>query len=78
MNNKPLQMWRRTALGALAASLLWATGASAQDFPNRPIRLVVPQPPGCANPRWWKTARARALWWAPNLSPKPRPTATPC
>ena len=23
-----------------------STGASAQDFPNRPIRLVVPQPPG--------------------------------
>ena len=38
MNNKPLRMWRRTALGALAASLLWATGVSAQDFPNRPIR----------------------------------------
>ena len=46
MNNKPLRMWRRTALGALAASLLWATGVSAQDFPNRPVRLVVPQPPG--------------------------------
>lgn len=46
MNNKPLRMWRRTALGALAASLLWATGANAQDFPNRPIRLVVPQAPG--------------------------------
>ena len=46
MNNKPLRMWRRTALGALAASLLWATGVSAQDFPNRPIRLVVPQAPG--------------------------------
>ena len=46
MNNQPLRMWRRTALGAMAASLLWVTGASAQDFPNRPIRLVVPQAPG--------------------------------
>ena len=44
MEHKTLWMWRRGAVGALAAMLCWAAGA--QDFPSRPIRLVVPQPPG--------------------------------
>ena len=44
MEHKTWLMWRRGAVGALAALLCWAAGA--QDFPNRPVRLVVPQPPG--------------------------------
>jgi tripartite-type tricarboxylate transporter receptor subunit TctC len=36
-----------TALGAaLAALLLWAPSASAQDYPTRPIRIIVPTPAG--------------------------------
>jgi len=39
---------RRAAFGkALAATLvLWAASASAQDYPNRPIRIIVPTPAG--------------------------------
>ena len=40
-------MRRRTALGLLAAAL--AAPARAQDFPSRPIRMVVPYPPGGAS-----------------------------
>ena len=38
--------WR--GRGALAALLLWAgtLAAAAQDYPNRPIRFIVPWPPG--------------------------------
>ncbi len=31
---------------ALAASSAWATGAAAQSYPVRPVRLIVPQSPG--------------------------------
>ena len=34
------------ALAALAVLLVWAGGASAQGWPNRPIRMVVPYTPG--------------------------------
>ena len=43
MKQKTLWMWRRGAVGAMAVLLWWAAGASAQEFPNRPIRLVVVQ-----------------------------------
>src|SRR5262245_9919508 len=33
-------------VAALAISLIFATGASAQDWPTRPIRIVVPFPAG--------------------------------
>lgn len=33
-------------LSIVALGLLWACGAWAQDYPNRPVRLVVPFPPG--------------------------------
>ena len=37
---------RRTLLGALGAVLLLATPAVAEDFPTRPITLIVPWPAG--------------------------------
>lgn len=36
----------RTARVLFAATLLFATGAFAQDYPSRPIRLITPFPPG--------------------------------
>jgi len=30
----------------LAAVLLWTTAAFAEDYPNRPIRIIVPTPAG--------------------------------
>jgi tripartite-type tricarboxylate transporter receptor subunit TctC len=39
-----LRLSRRAALGAAAAA--WALPAAAQDFPARPLRLMVPFPPG--------------------------------
>jgi tripartite-type tricarboxylate transporter receptor subunit TctC len=37
---------RRTTLAALTLALLAATGVQAQDYPNKPIRLVAPFPAG--------------------------------
>src|SRR5918995_2520210 len=37
---------RRLALGLFAGAALFASAASAQDFPNRVIRMVVPYPAG--------------------------------
>src|SRR5262249_21485830 len=39
-------MHRRTMLAALGLLILAASGAAADDYPNRPITLVVPFPPG--------------------------------
>lgn len=36
----------RRQLLVAGAGAAWATAASAQDFPNKPIRIVVPQAPG--------------------------------
>jgi len=42
---RPLGRW--VLLGfALAASLAWTTGVVAQKYPSRPIRVVIPFPPG--------------------------------
>src|SRR5437016_7450657 len=35
-------MSRRALIFALAAALLWPAAARTQDFPNRPIKLIVP------------------------------------
>src|SRR5260370_37770323 len=35
-------MSRRVLIFALAVALLWPLAARSQDFPNRPIRLIVP------------------------------------
>jgi hypothetical protein len=37
---------RRLALGLVAGAALFASAASAQDFPNRIIKMVVPYPAG--------------------------------
>ena len=42
-------------LAALASAL-----ASAQDYPARPIRIVVPNPPGGANEAWLRSRHVRA------------------
>ena len=41
-----MKLYRRTALAGVAASL--AAPAHAQDFPNKPIKIVVPFAPGSA------------------------------
>ena len=43
---------RRRALPALAASLLSAPALAQGSWPNRPIRMVVPLPPGGATDIW--------------------------
>jgi tripartite-type tricarboxylate transporter receptor subunit TctC len=45
-----LTLLRLIALMVLATAVLgsWPRTASAQPFPNRPVRIVVPQPPGTA------------------------------
>ena len=46
--NNAMNIDRRSALALLAASSLFAlpSGAAAQNYPTRPIRLIVPYPPG--------------------------------
>jgi len=40
---------RRTMLAAAATLISLSTLASAQDYPNRPVRLIIPFPPGGSN-----------------------------
>ena len=40
------QLSRHAVLASLFLSLAAALPASAQDFPNKPVRIIVPQPPG--------------------------------
>jgi len=42
---------RRMLLAGCAAALLAPLGASSQDFPNKPITLIVPWPPGGSTDR---------------------------
>ncbi len=42
-------MRRRTAMGSLLAAPALATGAWAQAWPERPVRIVIPFPPGGSN-----------------------------
>ena len=42
-------MHRRTALGSLLAAPLLSAPALAQSWPERPVRIIVPYPPGGSN-----------------------------
>jgi tripartite-type tricarboxylate transporter receptor subunit TctC len=47
MENPTMELWlKRCLMLGTAAVLAVPLAASAQDFPNRPIRLIVPFPPG--------------------------------
>ena len=37
-------MCKAAAIGGLSA--IWAISAAAQDYPSRPVNLVIPFPPG--------------------------------
>src|SRR5689334_22694117 len=39
-------LWRAASLALLALTLFGCPGARAQDWPNRPVRVVVPYGPG--------------------------------
>ena len=41
---KEINMMRRAALALLLGTFVLP--AWAQDFPNKPLRIIVPQPPG--------------------------------
>lgn len=49
MDNGKARPGRRGVLGLLAAPALLGRPAAAQDFPNRPLRMLVPYPPGGAS-----------------------------
>ena len=48
MQNHPLVLGigRRRVLGAMVVSVVPLGGRAQSDFPNRPLKIVVPQPPG--------------------------------
>ena len=43
-----LSSWSRAVLVAIAASLLSVATAHAQGYPSKPIRIILPFPPGSA------------------------------
>lgn len=45
-HNKNMLRFCRLALAGIVAALIWTNGATAADYPDRPIKLVVPFPPG--------------------------------
>ena len=43
---RPPRQWAATGTALLGCAILGAAGAYAQDYPARPIRVMVPNPPG--------------------------------
>jgi hypothetical protein len=69
------------ALAAFAILFAGANAASAQGWPNRPIRMIVPYTAGgytdlMARLVGQKISEAPTPSSAPTSSPRPRPTAT--
>ena len=68
------RLLRRLTLAGLAlASCLSLPALAAEDYPQRPIRLIIPYPPGgsldpigrvLAEELWWKTWPAPTAWSA--------------
>jgi len=72
---------------AIATLVVLATlpDAGAQDYPSRPVKIIVPFPAGGTAdvmPRivsdWLRTAPAPPATSAPKRSPSRSPTGTPC
>ena len=71
--------WREFACGLFAACLMAADAASAQTYPNRPITMIVPYPPGGATDtiaRIMQDSMSQSLGQRA-ARPAPRRTATP-
>lgn len=51
--------WRRLLSYLLLASAGWMSCAAAQDFPSRPIRILVPVPPGGGTDLYARTVGAK-------------------
>ena len=60
-----MRITRRTALGLLAAPMVLGHGARGEDWPSRPVRFVVPYPPGGPTDILGRVAAQRAAMLLP-------------
>ena len=76
--SRPLALLRLFALAVLATAAVgsWPAAAAAQAFPNRPVRIVVPQPPGTASDTVARIlADQLAKYWHQNVVIETKPGA---